>query len=41
MQYFNDMLDELKYSSSTNIGYGGNGKENNNFNAPLFLNQTT
>ena len=41
MQYFNDMLDELKYSSSTHIGYGSNGKENSNFNAPLFLNQTT
>jgi uncharacterized protein YkuJ len=41
MKYFNDMLDELKYTSSPSMGYGSNGKVNDNYNAPLFLNRTT
>ena len=41
IKYFNEMLDELKYSSSSSMGYGSNGKDNGNYNAPLFLNRTT
>ena len=41
VKYFNDMLDELKYSTTSSMGYGSNGKTNESYDASLFFNRTT